>query len=137
MRAPAVARTPAFKTSIGAVRIACQSGATLESTLASTAIASANARTFQSIAISSARGTKSDPMEITSRTSQMLAIAPATVPASETRTAFREILERELPLRYSERDACRRFAGTRHGAREQQSCDVGARDQQQEAGGRE
>ena len=84
VRRPADARTPSVSTAFGSVRVACHSGARLESALARPAVPSVNASTRQSTATSSTRGMYSAAIVTTARTSAMLATTPTAAPTSET-----------------------------------------------------
>ena len=131
---PAEARTPSLKTSAGAVRTACQSGARL-----ATARWSPRPRRGEQQhrpvdrdfvgARDVIGGDRDDHAH--ERDAQEHAAA---APASETSRPRRSNAAR-VAARGAERDADRRFARARDGPRQQQPGDVGARDEEQQAGG--
>ena len=135
--AAADARTPSESTAFGAVRIACQSGARPASTPVATATATLKPSTVQSMVMSSTRGMNRGrggqdlPNEDHAQTDA------GGGARDRHERAFGEVAQRELASRRAERDADRRLAGAHDRSRQQQRGDVGAGNEQQEAGAAE
>ncbi len=129
---PADARTPSESTALGAVRIACQSGARPARTPVADRHRHAEAEHLPidgdrvDMRDEPGRGGQDVPDEDRAQTN-----AGGGASARHER-AFREVAQRELAPRRAERDADRGFAGADDGSRQQQRGDVGAGNEQQE-----